>query len=160
MMPLGVYDGDAAAVALEDTLNHLLVNVLTEVVPLKFIEEQADLPEGQITGPIAEGVSLATDAIGDNLLAIVLPELADTLDGPLSPVLGPVENLILPAILAPITEALSGESSGSDGPTGTPLDLLLGPITEALLRVTGEFDGPTGTPLDAILSPLLDALSF
>ncbi len=160
LMPLGIYNGDAAADALEVTLNHLLVNILTEIVPLKFIEEQAGTPPGQFTGPIEEGVGMATAGLGDNLLSVALPQLADALNGPLSPVLGPIENEVLPAILGPITDALAGGDGGdsASGPTGTPLDLLLGPITAALGGGDSSGDGPTGTPLDLVLGPLLAAI--
>ncbi len=164
LMHLGVYDGAATAEALEATLNHLLVNVLTQVVPISFIEAQAG-QEGVISGPIADGVDQVTAALGDNLLSAALPPLSDALNGPLAVLLDPIENQLLPAILGPITDAIAGFGGGDSGgdaggPTGTPLDLLLGPITDALgggLPGGDGGDGPTGTPLDLILGPLMDA---
>lgn len=161
IMNLGVYDGEATTEALETTLNHLLKNVLTEVIPVAFIEAQAD-QQGAFTGPINDGVDQITMALGDNLLDAAVPPLADALDGPLAVLLDPIENTLLPALLGPIADgiasALGGGSGGGDGggPTGTPLDLLLGPVTDALGGGAGG-EGPTGTPLDLLLGPLLSA---
>ncbi len=164
LLNLGVYDGEMTAEALEVTLNHLLINVLTEVVPVNFFEAQAG-QVGTFSGPITDGVNQLTAALGDNLLDAALPPLTDALDNPLAVLLDPIENTLLPALLGPITDgiasALGGGGTGGDagGPTGTPLDLLLGPITDALGGGLGGGggDGPTGTPLDIILGPLLAA---
>ncbi len=51
-----------------------------------------------------------------------------------------------------------GDGGDSDGPTGTPLDVILGPLAEAFAG-GGDSEGPTGTPLDIILGPLADAAS-
>ena len=162
MSHLGVYDGETAAQDLENTLNHLLINVLTQVVPVTFFEEQAG-QQGAISGPITDGVNQLTAALGDNLLDAALPPLADALDDQLNVLLDPIENQLLPAILGPIADGIAGfggsGGGGGDagGPTGTPLDLILGPLTDALSGGGGGGAGPTGTPLDLILGPILDA---
>lgn len=156
---LGAYEGEDTAAALEETLNHLLVNVLTEVIPVTFIEAQAG-QDGAISGPITDGVNQLTAALGENLLNAALPPLAEGLDGPLAALLDPIENQLLPAILGPITDGIAGFNGGeggdgsAGGPTGTPLDLILGPLTDALTGSGEGNDGPTGTPLDIILGPL------
>lgn len=159
---LAVYDGVTTAQDLENTLNHLLVNVLTQVVPITFFEEQAG-QQGVISGPIVDGVNQLTVALGDNLLDAALPPLTDALDNQLNVLLDPIENQLLPAILGPITDGIAGFNGGgtgggdAGGPTGTPLDLILGPLTDALSGGAGGGEGPTGTPLDLILGPIMDA---
>lgn len=149
LIHFGTYNGDATAAALETTLNNLLVNVLTEVVPVNFVEAQAG-QEGTLSGPIISGVDQVTSALGDNLLAAALPELTAALDGELSVLLDPIENTLLPALLGPVITALAGSSGDTD-----PLALILGPLTEALTG-GGSASEPTGTPLDALLGPLVD----
>lgn len=147
--PLGQYQGEDAAEELEVTLNHLLKNVLTELVPISFIEAQAG-QEGIISGPISGGVDTLTDGIKSNLLDAALPPLSDALDGPLAVLLDPIENNLLPAILGPIGDALMDGSV--DGPTGTSLDQILAQVFNALSI------GADSTPLGPILTPLLGSL--
>ncbi|HCS28131.1 MAG TPA: hypothetical protein DIW43_11800 [Spongiibacteraceae bacterium] len=147
----GAYNGDSTAAALETTLNNLLVNVLTNVVPVNFAEAQAG-QEGTLSGPIISGVNQITSALGDNLLAAAVPQLTAALDGELSVLLDPIENTLLPALLGPVSTALAG--GGSAGGAGS-LGVILGPLTEALTG-GGSASNPTGTPLDALLGPLLD----
>ena len=150
MAHFGAYNGDASAAALETTLNNLLVNVLTNVVPVNFVEAQAG-QEGTFSGPIISGVDQVTSALGDNLLAAALPQLTAALDGELSVLLDPIENTLLPALLGPVSTALAG----GGGAGASPLDLILGPLTDALTG-GGSASNPTGTPIDALLGPLVD----
>lgn len=148
MTYFGAYNGDFTAIALESTLNNLLVNVLTNVVPVNFVEAQAG-QEGAFSDPIISGVNQITSALGDNLLAAALPQITAALDGELSVLLDPIENTLQPALLDPVLTALAG-----GGDTGS-LDLILGPLTDAL-SYDGSGSEPTGTPLDALLGPLID----
>lgn len=157
LQPLALYNGEAAAGELETTLSHLLNNILTQVVPIGFIEEQAGSP-GLISAPLTGAIETAINGIRLNLLDAALPPLTEALDGPLATVLDPVENQLLPTLLGPISDALSGTTA--EGPTGTSLDLLLVQLTNALSGSIGDGGsngGPTGTPLDLILGPLLAA---
>ena len=144
----GAYNGDSTAAALETTLNNLLVNVLTNVVPVNFAEAQAG-QEGTLSGPIISGVNQITSALGDNLLAAAVPQLTAALDGELSVLLDPIENTLLPALLGPVSTALAG--GGSAGGAGS-LGVILGPLTEALTG-GGSASNPTGTPLGRFTCP-------
>lgn len=146
LIQFGSYNGAGTATALENTLNNLLVNVLTEVIPVNFLEAQAGQP-GVISGPITAGVDQVTEALGENLLSAAIPQLTSAMDGELAVLLDPIENTLLPALLGPVSQALAGGG-------GSPLDLILGPVTDALTG-SGDGSGPTGTPLDALLAPLL-----
>ncbi len=150
MLWFGRYNGEFAATALEGTLNRLLINTLTQIVPLAFIEEQAGQP-GVISGPIAAGVSQLTSTFGENLLSVALPEVTNALNNDLAPVLDPIENTVLPAILLAAFSGL-GEAQAGDN----PISLLLGAVTEGLTGGSGGGSSPTGTPLDLLLGPLVD----
>lgn len=141
------YNGAAAATELEGALNRALVNTLTELVPLTTLENQAGQP-GVLSGPIITGVNQLTSAFGSNLLSVALPQLTSAMDNDLAPILDPIENTLLPAILLAAYSGLD-ESQGGD-----PLSLLLGPVTQGL---SGGIGGstPTGTPLDLLLGPLV-----
>lgn len=151
----GAYNGQGTAAALETTLNHTLVNVLTQVVPVAFIEQQAGQP-GVLSGQIEAAAAQVSAALGDNLGTVLTPALETVLGSALAPLLDPVENQVLPMILTPVIDALSGGGSGGSGPTGTPLDAVLVTVTEAL---DGLLGGAVpclfaGTPL-AMLCTLL-----
>lgn len=140
------YNGAAAATELEGGLNRALVNTLTQLVPLTTLENQAGQP-GVLSGPIASGVNQLTSALGSNLLSAALPELTSLLDNELAPILDPIENTLLPAIL------LAAYSGLGEGQSGDPLSLLLGPVTDGLSGVSSGT--PTGTPLDLLLGPIV-----
>ena len=150
MLWFGRYEGELAATELEGALNRLLVNTLTQIVPVTFAEEQAGQP-GVISDPIAAGVSQLTSALGENLLSVALPEVTNALNNDLAPVLDPIENTVLPAILLAAFSGL-GEAQGD----GDPISLLLGAVTEGLTGGSGGGSSPTGTPLDLLLGPLVD----
>lgn len=158
---LGNYDSANTSLGISITVNHLLSNVLTQVVPVAFIEEQA----GQ--GPIfSSQINNAITQVGSALYTGLQPAtdvvLSQVLDQQLAVVLDPVENTILPTLLGPITDALAGVSGGSGGPsiTGTPLDAFLAPITSVLGGATAGGNGQvvTGTPLDLLLGPIAGVL--
>jgi hypothetical protein len=160
---VAVYDADAASIAVTHTVDRLLKDVLTEVIPVKFIEEQAG--QGPIvSSQIEAGIAQVTAALAQGLNPALNAILEQGLNAALTPLMNPIENTLLPAILGPITDALAGGlpgvGSGTAGPTGTPLDTVLGPILDALgggLPTAGA-PGLTGTPLDLILAPLTDAI--
>ncbi|MCQ8896108.1 hypothetical protein NQT62_06615 [Limnobacter humi] len=89
------------------------------------------------------------------------------LDAALDPIFGAAEGTPLAAVTGPLSDAISAGASGggggggtTDGPTGTPLDMVLGPLADAAgggAGGGGTTDGPTGTPLDMVLGPLADA---
>ncbi len=144
------YNGDAAATALEAALNRALTNTLTTIVPLTMLEAQAGQP-GVLSTPIAQGIDQLTSALGTNLLSVALPELASAMNNELAPVLDPIENTLLPAILLAAYSGL-GDSEGTD-----PISLLLGTVSSGLAGGgSGSGGGPTGTPLDLLLGPIIN----
>lgn len=158
MQSVGVYDADGTTTGLQTTLDNLLVNVLTEVVPIKFIESQAG-QEGLFSGQIENGVMTATGPLTEGLGMVLDPLFAQAMEGPLTQLLDPIENTLLPALLSPIADALSGGSSGGAGLTGTPLDIILNPVLGPLTNgLSASGAGVTGTPLDILLTPLTDAI--
>ncbi len=140
------YNGAAAATELEGALNRALVNTLTQLVPLTTLEDQAGQP-GVLSGPITSGIDQLTSALGSNLLSVALPQLTSVLDNELAPILDPLENTLLPAIL------LAAYSDVGEDSSGDPLSLLLGPVTDGLGG--GNSGTPTGTPLDLLLGPIV-----
>mgnify|MGYP000636900396 CR=1 FL=1 len=165
MQSAGVYDAEGTTAGIETTLNNLLVNVLTQVVPISFIEAQAG-QDGLFSSQIENGVMMITSQLSAGLNTILDPLFATAMEGPLTSLLNPIENTLLPALLGPISDALIGGGSGGAGITGTPLDAVLdpvlGPLTSLLgggLGGGGGSTGPTGTPLDLLLGPLADAIN-
>ena len=139
--------------ATQALLDNLLVNVLTQIVPTSFIETQAGKP-GSITGPIDTAAATFAATVATALTQGEQQLLAALNSSQLAPVVNPVLNTLLPAILGPITQALAGAGgSSSGGVTGTPLDALLGPLTTVLTGILGG-TGTTcvfaNTPLSAL----------
>lgn len=140
--------------ATQTLLDNLLVNVLTQIVPTSFIETQAGKP-GTLTGPIDTAAATFSAAVAAALTQGEQQLLAALNSSQLAPVVNPVLNTLLPAILGPITQALAGAggSSSGGGVTGTPLDALLGPLTTVLTGILGG-TGTTcvfaNTPLSAL----------
>lgn len=151
MQAVSIYDGDASSAALGVTLDNLLVNILTGVVPIAFIENEAGL--GPVfSSEIEAGVDQVIAALDQGLNPVVSTVLEELLNGALTPLMDPIENTVLPALLVPITTALAGGGdAGATGPTGTPLDALLSPINDALVNGSADL---SGTPLDVLLQPL------
>lgn len=152
LFAVSIFDSADATAQVQNTVNHLLDNVLTQIVPLAFIEMQAGM-EGAFTGQIENGVDQLTDALG-NLQTLFDPLFNDLLSDALQPLIDPIGNQLLPAVLGPLTEALAGGGvggTGGAGPTGTPLDTVLAPLSDLL---SGSGGGGTGTPLDGLLSTL------
>lgn len=154
---VAIFDSADSTAQVQNTVNNLLDNVLTRIVPVAFIEEQAG-SEGEFSGQIEGGVDQITEQLG-NLQTVFDPVFNDLLADALQPLIDPVGNQVLPAILGPLTDALAdgGSGGGDGGPTGTPLDAVLAPLADLLGGGGGSGD-PTGTPLDSLLTTLTDAL--
>lgn len=150
-------DGPGFQTATQTLLDNLLVNVLTQIVPTSFIETQAGKP-GTLTGPIDAAAATFSAAVAAALAKGETALEAALTSSQLAPVVDPVLNTLLPAILGPIEQALSGIGGGGSsgaGPTGTPLDALLGPLSTVLGTILGG--GSSGTCLFANI-PLLAKL--
>lgn len=120
LFEVATYDGLGTEVALKDTIDHLLTNLLTEVIPL---EEYEQTP-GQFTTPIERYIDTFTAAFAAGLGAGARP-LEQTLDGPLSALLDPIENVLLPQLLGPFANGINGGQS----------------FTAFLALLTGVFNG-------------------
>ena len=144
------YNGANTTAQIQNTVDNLLVNVLTEVLPLRFLEEQSGNP-GALTGQIEGGVAQVSAVLGDGLGQVLTPVLEQLLGGALTPVLDPIENAVLPTVLTPIIDALSGGVPGGIGGGfgATELGSLLG-VVGTVLAAT-----PLGDLLGTILGPLL-----
>lgn len=140
------YNGANTATQIQNTVDNLLINLLTEVLPLRFLEEQSGNP-GVLTGQIEAGVAQVSAVLGDGLGQVLTPVLEQLLGSALAPVLDPIENSVLPAVLTPIIDALSGGIPGGSGSGfgATELGSLLGVVGTTL----------AGTPLGDLIGPLL-----
>lgn len=158
LVAVALDNGGGASTAVENTLDHLLVNVLTQIIPAEFIETQAGQP-GVITGPIEDAAATFSSNAADAISQGTTP-LINALNGEqLAPVIDPVVNTLLPQIIDPITVALSGGGGGGGdgGPTGTPLDAVLAPLADALTGLLGGAGGGGSTCAFADI-PVLNAL--
>ncbi|MDD3762425.1 MAG: hypothetical protein PHP86_03940 [Nevskiales bacterium] len=152
------YDAATTNTALQTLLNNTVGNLLTNVVPLTTLEEQAGQP-GALSGPILTATTQLAAAIGGAVGTILDPTFNQVLDGALAPVLDPIENEILPTIIGPIIDAIGGLGQGGD-PTGPLSGTPLAPITNLLTSVLGTIGlggGNTGSCPFANL-PLLSNL--
>ncbi|MEE2653316.1 MAG: hypothetical protein VYE54_11370 [Pseudomonadota bacterium] len=149
--------GDETAGAIATTLDNLLSNLLTQVVPVEFIEEQAGQP-GAVSSQIKDGIGQVTAQLDNGLGAVLDPAFGALFGGALDPLFSGL-NMLLTPIGEAITGGLASGGSGA-GPTGTPLDALLAPLEGVFAALTGggSGDGLTGTPLDLLLDPLASAL--
>ncbi|MES0873842.1 hypothetical protein [Sinimarinibacterium thermocellulolyticum] len=134
------YDGPATGAGVQVLLEHTLVNLLTEVVPVRAFEAQAG-QHGLISGPIESGAAQLAALLGQLVGTVSTPVLANTLGGALDPVLDPIENELLPALLAPLSEALAGIGGGGGG---NPLGPVLGIVQSVLGTLAGGIGGGAG----------------
>jgi len=138
-------DGDAAGAAVGTTVENLLNNVLTQIVPIAFIEDQSG-QIGLFSQPIASAVGTLSGQLSSGLPAVLDP----LFDG-----LAFVQN-ILTAIFA---DGLLAGLDNADGGSG-PLAGILAPLNligERLSAGNGD-GGLTGTPLDILLDPIVGLL--
>ncbi|WP_372879213.1 hypothetical protein [Spongiibacter marinus] len=150
--------GDETAGAIATTLDNLLSNLLTQVVPVEFIEEQAGQP-GAVSSQIKDGIGQVTAQLDNGLGAVLDPAFGALFGGALDPLFSGL-NMLLTPIGEAITGGLASGGGSGAGPTGTPLDALLAPLEGVFAALTGggSGDGLTGTPLDLLLDPLASAL--
>ncbi|MEW6167624.1 MAG: hypothetical protein AB1651_07995 [Pseudomonadota bacterium] len=146
------YDAAGTGAALQTLLGNTLVGLLTEVVPVHMLEDQAGQP-GVISGPIEDAIAQFTATLGANLGQVLDPVMSQLLAGALEPVLDPIENLILPTLLGALADALAAGSGGdSTGPlAGTPLAPVVNLVTDVLSSLLGGIGDSTcrfaGLPL-------------
>ena len=153
-------DGVATANAIAGTLDNLLSNLLVNVVPVGFIEEQAG-QGGVFSNQIEGGIAAITEQLGGGLGMVLDPAFEGLFGSATEQLIGGL-NLLLTPIGEAITGGLSSGGGGA-GPTGTPLDALLAPLEGVAAALSGGFGGGgegglTGTPLDLILDPLASLL--
>lgn len=140
------YNAAGTRNALQTLLDHLLVNVTTQIVPLAAIEEQAGQP-GVISSQIAQAANQLATLVAGTVGQVLSPAFDSLLNGALSPILDPIENQVLPAILGPLTAALSGGANGGTGGAlgGTVLAPVVNLVQQVLGTLTGGLGGGTGT---------------
>ncbi|MBW2940412.1 hypothetical protein [Zhongshania aquimaris] len=148
-------DTDAASAALSVTLENLLNGLLIDVVPIGFIEEQAD------QGPVVSSQIQAATAALAGLLGGNFGELpGGGFENPADALFGPLSDTFLAGLQSALTDGLAGGGGGSNVGGFDALLEALAPL-QALLSAgggSGTGDGLTGTPLDLLLTPLVTAL--
>ncbi|AMO69690.1 hypothetical protein DOK_15409 [gamma proteobacterium BDW918] len=153
---LETMDPDITGAAVTSTVNNLLDNVLTKVVPIAFIEEQAG--QGPVlSSQIEAAVASLTGLLGGDLSGLTAGDFTSLFGAGAGDLFAPLSDTVLGGLQSAITGALAG--GGSSGTTGTPLDAVLdqlAPIQAALSAQGGS--GLTGTPLDVLLAPVASAL--
>lgn len=151
------YQGPATQAALQTALQHTLSNVLTQVVPVIFLEAQAGQP-GVFSNQINAAVATASQQLAGGLGMVTTPVLETGLRDALAPALNPIENQVLPAILGPINSALAGSAgagaAGGVSQSGLPPELMsaVGQVANVLFTLGGGAAMPcplAGTPLSA-----------
>ena len=131
------YDGVATGAGLQVLLENTLVNLLTNVVPVRDFEAQAGQP-GLISSQIEGGAAQLAALLGQTVGTVSTPVLANTLGGALDPLLDPIENELLPALLGPLTDALAGVGSGDPA---NPLAPVLGIVETVIGSLAGGIGG-------------------
>jgi hypothetical protein len=145
--------------ATQSLLDKLLVDLLTQVVPVTTIENKAGKP-GAISGPISTAAATFASNVANALTQGEAALQSALSNSQLAPVMDLV-NKLLPAILDPITKALAGAGSGSSsgsGPTGTPLDAVLAALQSVLGAITGASGGSCALANIPVLSTLCKLL--
>lgn len=154
-----VYDAAGTSSKLQTLLDNTLVNLLTEVLPVRMMEDQAGQP-GVISGPIEDGVAELAATLGSNLGLVLDPVMSQLLAGALEPVLDPIENGVLPTLLGALGDALAGGSGGDlSGPlAGTPLAPIVNLVTDVVDTLLGTLTGGGGGTCPFAGIPLLSVL--
>lgn len=152
------YDSNATRTGLQHLLDHALVGLLTHVVPLRTIEEQAGQP-GVISGRIESAAAQLATQVATVAGTVTAPVFAQLLAGALDPVLGPIENELLPTLLGALADALA--SGGLDDLSGifagTPLAPVVNLVDSLLGTLLGGLPGG-GTTCPFAGLPLLSLL--
>ncbi|MDP9140812.1 MAG: hypothetical protein M3O62_08495 [Pseudomonadota bacterium] len=162
-----VYNAEGTTAGLQTLLDHTLVNALTNILPVRMIEDQAGQP-GVLSGPIELAVAQFSSTLAGAVGTVATPALETLLGGALESVLDPIENGLLATILGPLTEALDGELGGvpdlGNPLAGTPLAPVLDAVTGVLGSLLGGLGGGEGgegggeEPCPFAGLPLLSAL--
>jgi hypothetical protein len=154
------YQGPQTQAALETTLTHTLSNVLTQVVPVVFLETQAGTP-GVYSSQINAAVASASHQLASGLGQVTTPVLQTGLRDSLAPALNPIENQVLPAILGPINSALASGTAGGGAPgvpsiPGLPPQLagLAGQLSSVLTQLSSALPGGPGAACPLAGTPL------
>lgn len=135
-------DAAATGTALQALVDHALVNLLTQVLPLQQIEAQGGQP-GLISDRIVDAAAQLSTVIGNSVGKVLDPAFEVLLSSALAPVLDPVVNSVLPAVIEPIFDALDGLAG--DGDNSGPLSgTVLAPVVNLLETILGGLFGQTG----------------
>jgi hypothetical protein len=132
-----VYNGAATGLQLQNLLENTLVNLLTGVVPVRELEDQAGQP-GVISGQVEAAAAQLSALLGQTVGTVTTPVLSNLLGGALSPVLDPIENELLPTLLGPLSDALAGVGSGG---SSNPLGPVLGVVDTVIGTLVGGLGG-------------------
>jgi hypothetical protein len=151
----------ATTLALQQTINDVLLNVLTKVVPVNTIEAQSG-QRGVISTPVANAANQFGAVFAQYLGQAVTPALQALFNSNitvlLNPVLAPV-NQLLPSLIGPLTGALAGSGGGSTADPTAAISNALVIVTSTLSKVLGTAAGGglpaipcvfAGTPLAAL----------
>ena len=136
------YQTGATSVALDDLITNTVDNLLTRVIPVRLIEDQAG-QSGVISGPITNGAAQLGTQLSTVVAMALDPLNNQVLNGLLSPLLDPIENTVLPTLLGPIIDAIDGglpSGTGSGGLANTPLT----PVVDLVQGVLGGLLGGIG----------------
>jgi hypothetical protein len=137
------YNAAATGTAVQNLLDHTLTNLLTVVVPVQSIEGQSG-ETGAISSQIIAATHQVSLLVGTSVGKVLDPLFNSKLLSALNPALAPLENLLLPAILGPITDALAnGTASGSTG--GALAGSILAPVVNIVSGVLGGLTGDSTT---------------
>lgn len=137
------------------TIQNLLNNVMTGVVPIGDIEALAG--QGDVfSGPIAAGVSQLSALFSGGFDGLLDSGFENDLASEITSLFGPLDATTLPYLLDRFSTALAG--GGLSDVTGTDLDAVLDPLSvlDSFLATAGG--GATDSPLDLLLDPIYDAL--
>lgn len=135
-----VYDGAATGAQLQNLLENTLVNLLTGVVPVRDLENQAGQP-GLISGQVEAAAAQLSALLGQVVGTVATPVLSNLLGSALSPVLDPIENELLPTLLGPLSDALAGVGSGG---SSNPLAPVLGVVQTVIGTLVGGLGNGLG----------------
>jgi hypothetical protein len=135
-------DAAGTSSAIATTVQNLLTNVLVNVVPVGFIEEQSG-QDGLFSAQIEDAINQLTIQLDSGLATILAP----LFDG-------------FATLQAALAGGMTGGTGSGEGLTGTPLDTILAPLADlaASLSAGTGGEGVTGTPLDLLLAPLVSAI--
>ncbi len=125
-------NGAATAAQIESMVGSLLNNVLTEVMPLRLLVEQAG-GSGDLADQIAAGSAQVAAVLGDGIGQLLTPVLKQELGNSLALLLTPLEDDVLPTLLSAINDAIDGVFGGGGGGfIGTELGGLIGIVDEVV----------------------------